>query len=450
MDFQKFLQAADAEAAALQIEEYELYYQLEESASASAFRREIKEISSASEGGVCLRCLVNGKMGYASTQLLSEESARALVRRAAENASVLETSEPELLVEGGQNYQSAAVNTSPLPGANTMRGTALAGQDALYAQPGVVDGSGTDVFAQRVRIAIHNSKGLDLQYENTVFGAYVIAVVSDGKPNGEKNSKYRFRTGSPGTLDLNTAAIEAANEARESLGAGTVPTGTMPVVFSPEAMADLLAVYSAVFDAERVQKGLSLLKDKEGAVIASPAVTLVDDPFYEKSVMPMPFDAEGTPAYRKNVIENGVLNTLLYNLRTAGAAGKTTTGNASKPSYDAEVGIRPFTMHLASGELTQAQLLEKAQNGVLITSLGGLHAGANPVSGDFSLQSAGFLIEDGRKGAPVSSFTVAGNFFDLLRGISAVGNDPEPPMSASSTAFVSPSVLVDGLSIAGK
>lgn len=72
------------------------------------------------------------------------------------------------------------------------------------------------------------------------------------------------------------------------------------------------------------------------------------------------------------------------------------------------------------------------------------------VSGDFSLQSAGFLIENGKKTAPVRSFTVAGNFFSLLKSITGIANDPEPPMSPSSTAFVSPSVLVEGLSIAGK
>ena len=78
MDFQTFRQFADSEAAALHIEEYELYYQLEESASVSAFRRETREFSSANEGGVCLRCLVNGRMGYASTQLLSEERTQIL------------------------------------------------------------------------------------------------------------------------------------------------------------------------------------------------------------------------------------------------------------------------------------------------------------------------------------------------------------------------------------
>ena len=82
-----------------------------------------------------------------------------------------------------------------------------------------------------------------------------------------------------------------------------------------------------------------------------------------------------------------------------------------------------------------------------IKSLGGLHAGANPVSGDFSLQSAGFLIENGKKTTAVKSFTVAGNFYDLLKNVTAVASNLELPGMGS---FGSPSVLVEGLSIAGK
>ena len=450
MDFQTFRQFAADEAAALNIEAYELYYHLEERTSVSAFRHEINEFSATNEGGVCLRCLVDGKMGYASTQLLSEESARALVRRAADNAAALETGQPEFLVGAGQSYQTVAASSVPLPDADTLRKTALAGQDALYAQPGVVDGSKTRIFTARTCIAIHNSRGLDLQYENTAAGAMLNPIVSDGTESGEKADDYKSCLGDLDRLDLDAAAAESAGAARATLGAGVAPTGAMPVVFSPKAMSQLLSTYAKVFSAENVQKGLSLLKGKEGTAIASPAVTLVDDPFYEKSAMPMPFDAEGSPTCRKNVIENGVLNTLLYNLRTAAAAGKATTGNAAKESYDAELEIQPFTLYLASGELTQEQLLEKAGNGVLIDFLGGLHAGANTISGDFSLQSAGFLIENGKKAAPVRSFTVAGNFFSLLKGITAVANDPQPPTVSSPTAFVSPSVLAEGLAVAGK
>ena len=96
------------------------------------------------------------------------------------------------------------------------------------------------------------------------------------------------------------------------------------------------------------------------------------------------------------------------------------------------------------------QLLEQAGNGVYINSLSGLHAGANAISGDFSLQSAGFLIENGKKTVPVKSFTVAGNFYDLLKNVVCVADDCQLPAAMGMTAFGAPTVLVNGLSIAGK
>jgi PmbA protein len=145
-----------------------------------------------------------------------------------------------------------------------------------------------------------------------------------------------------------------------------------------------------------------------------------------------------------------VFNTLLYNLKTAAVAGKQTTGNASKGGYDAPVGVRPFTMYLEGGQLTEEQLLEKAGNGVYISSLSGLHAGANAITGDFSLQSAGFMLENGKKTTPVKSFTVAGNFYELLKNIVAMADNAHLPSAMGSTAFGAPTTWVAGLSIAGK
>ena len=184
--------------------------------------------------------------------------------------------------------------------------------------------------------------------------------------------------------------------------------------------------------------------------MASPVVTLVDDPFHKDNPSPINFDAEGSPTCCKNVIEAGELKTLLYNLKTAAVAGKETTGNASKAGYDAAVAVRPFTMYIAPGEKSEEEMLAGIEKGVYINSLGGLHAGANPITGDFSLQSAGFMIEGGKKTTPVKSFTVAGNFYDLLKKITAVASNCCLPSAMGMTAFGSPSVLVEDLSIAGK
>ena len=448
MDYQSFKNTVIAEAQRLGITEYELYYESGSETSIGVFAHEINEFSSSISGGICFRCIVDGKMGYASTQALNESEAKAVVRRAADNATCLETEEKVFLCEGGKTYRELNVKPYDLPATDEMIATALNTQEKLYAaDPAVIDGCQTQVIAEHVETAIYNSKGLDLHYENNFSGLVVAAVVSDGK---EMADSFEIKLGKLDTIDTDALTAKAAADAKRKLGGEPPASGAMPVIFNPDAMASLLGVFSSIFSSENAQKGLSRLASSEGEVVAASCVTLVDDPFHPDSPAQMNFDGEGCPTYTKNVIENGVLKTLLYNMKTAAVAGKETTGNASKGGYDASVGVRPFTMYLANGEISEEELLAKAGNGVYITSLGGLHAGANPISGDFSLQSSGFLIENGVKTDYIKSFTVAGNFYELLKNVNTLANNCQLPRAMGSTAFGSPSVLVDGLSVAGK
>lgn len=448
MTFHDFKNCVIEKAQQMGISEYELYYQGSDSTSVSAFQHALNQFTASTEGGVCFRAIVNGRMGYASTEELSAEQAYSVVERAYDNATVLESDEPAFLVEGGKEYTVIERKPCALPTTDALIAKVLDTQEMIYqADSAVVDGSSTQGISECIRLAIYNSKGLDLSYETTVAGLVVAAVVSDGK---EMANDYQIKLGELESIDSVALTAKAAQTAKSKLGGDVAPTGVYPVVFDQEAMSDLISTFSSVFSSEAAQKGLSRLAGKEGEMIAASCVTLVDDPFHPENPMPMPFDAEGYPTARKNVIEGGKLNTLLYNLKTAAVAGKKTTGNASKAGYDGTVAVRPFTMYLAGGELTEDELLQKASNGVYINSLSGLHAGANPITGDFSLQSAGYLIENGVKTKAVKSFTVAGNFYDLLQSITAVANNVKLPMAMGMTAFGAPSVLVTNLSIAGK
>ena len=445
MDFNAFKSVVIEKCAQLGIKEYELYYQSAESTSVSAFQHEINQFTGATEGGVCFRCIVGGKMGYASTEALTAQQAELIVEKAAENAAVLESEEQVFLCEGGQTYMPLEDRGCVMPSTEEIVNQVLATQEKLYAaDPAVIDGCQTQGVAESCEIAIYNSKGLDLNSKTDLTGMVVVAVVTDGK---EMANDFQVKLGKFDAIDTEKLTDEAVKCAKSKLGGEVAPTGQYPVVFSPEAMSDLLQTFSSIFSSRAAQKGLSKLSGKEGETIASDAVTIVDDPFHPEAPMPRAFDAEGSPTYRKNLIEKGVFQTLLYNLKTAAVDGKKTTGNASKSDYASAVGISPFTMYLAAGDITEEELLQKAGSGVYINSLGGLHAGANAVSGDFSLQSAGFMIEEGKKTIAVKSFTVAGNFYELLKNITAVASNLELPGMAR---FGSPSVLVEGLSIAGK
>ena len=448
MNFNEFKELVIAECKALGIAEYELYYQAGSSTSVDTFQHSINEFTSSYTGGLCFRCIVNGKMGYASTENLSAPQAKAVVARAVDNAVNLEAEEAVFLGEGGQEYEPLEDKSYALPTTEELIAKVLETTEKLYAaDPMAVDGCQTQGIIETSEVAIYNSKGLDLHRVSNASGLVAVGVVSNGK---EMSNDYQIKLGKLDEIDVDALVKKAVDGAKEKLGGEVAPTGQYPVVFSTEAMCSLLGVYSSIFNSEAAQKGLSKLAGKEGEVIAAPCVTLVDDPFHCDNPEPMNFDAEGSPTHKKAVIENGVLNTLLYNLKTAAVAGKKTTGNASKGSYDSPVGIRPFTMYLQGGSMTEDELLAKAGNGVYITSLGGLHAGADAISGDFSLQSSGYMIENGVKTRYVKSFTVAGNFYELLKNIAALANNCRLPRAMGSTTFGAPSVLVEGLSVAGK
>lgn len=448
MNFNDFKEIVIAKAHAMGLTDYELYYTSAESTSISAFQHSLNQFTSSTEGGVCFRCIVGGKMGYASTEELSEAQAVSIVEKAAENAAVLEAEEQVFLGEGGKTYRSIDRKAYALPTTEELIAKVLDTQERIYAaNPAVIDGSSTQGISERSITAIVNSRGLDLRSEVSLSGLVVAAVVTNGQ---EMANDYQIKLGAMDSIDTDALTKKAAETALRKLGGAVAPTGQYSVVFDPDAMSDLLSTFSSVFSAEAAQKGLSKLSGKEGQVIAAPCVTVMDDPFHPMSPVPMSFDAEGSPTSTKAIIENGVLNTLLHNLKTANVAGVETTGNGSKAGYDSPVGIRPFTMYIAPGQLSEEELLLKVGNGVYINSLSGLHAGANPITGDFSLQSAGFMIENGIKTTAVKSFTVAGNFYDVLKNITLTASNMTLPSAMGKTNFGAPSVCVEGLSIAGK
>ena len=189
MTFQEFKNCIISRCAEQGITDYELYYQSAESTSISAYQQQINQFSGSVEGGACFRCIAYGKMGYASTENLSEETAARLIERALDNASCLEAEEPVFLGEGGKTYARLPGCHVTMPGTEKLVDVVLSTQKQLYeADPAVIDGSTTQGVAEKSQIAIYNSRGLDLHDETTLVGLVVAAVVSDG---GEIPNDYQ-------------------------------------------------------------------------------------------------------------------------------------------------------------------------------------------------------------------------------------------------------------------
>lgn len=410
---------------------------------------EIFQYNVSDGGGLGFRVLANGKVGYASTQILDEAAIDLLVDGALENAALVESKDRQFIFPGSEKYPELTLFNPALEDLDAAAKIDMAKklekltlqQDKRIAQ--VEDCA---VFSERAATALVNSEGLDVSSEGNLLGGYVAAVAREGE---KVNTGFKlFFTMNPEEIDLEKVAREAAQEALSGLDAAPVPSGAYRVLLRRDVAATLLSTFSGVFSADNAQRGLSRLKGKEGETVAAACVTIMDDPHRAGSASSTPFDGEGVATAVKAVVEGGRLNTLLHNLKTAHKQGVETTANASRPGYAAPVGVAPTNFYFKPTDASFEAMLEALGDGLLITDMQGMHAGANPITGDFSLAAKGFRVRGGKIAEAVAQITVAGNFYELLEGIEAVGGDLDF-LAPGGSCFGSPSLIVGRISVAG-
>ena len=304
------------------VKEYEIYYMSDSSTSVSTLNKEVNSFSSGENGGLCLRVLVDGKMGYASTELMSEEEMKELPSRAMSNALATEKPDTVGIFAGSDRYEGIRVkNVEPLSAAE-LKAIAIKMGNALFAKNDKVkDGTSSEAVSVSSSVRLVNSHGLDLCMDCGVNALIAEAVVES---DGEKQSDYAFKNLEADNVDatIDEMVGEAVDEALSKIGADLVPTGKYNIVFDGNQMRSLLSVFSSAFSAKAALDGMSKLKGMEGETIAAPIVTITDDPQREGSSVGTYFDAEGVATHRKAVVEAGVLTTLLHNRETALAMGK--------------------------------------------------------------------------------------------------------------------------------
>lgn len=249
-------------------------------------------------------------------------------------------------------------------------------------------------------------------------------------------------------LGLQHLFEEAAKDACGMLDAKQVPSGKYPVVLKNSVICEMLSMYISAFCADSVNKKLSKLAEKKGESIASEIVNLVEDPMLPGGVNNRTFDDEGIPTNKKALIENGVLKLFLYNQEEAEKTNGQTTGNGFKKSYKGKPEIGVTNVRLEGQEKSREDLICEMKDGLYITHCDGMFAGADVVSGDFALISKGYIVENGQMTRGVNQITVAGNFYDMLKEIGAIGNDYLTSLTEAG-AFVAPSVFVEQLVISG-
>ena len=179
MTYQEFKEAVIRYAVENQIADYELYYTESESVSVEIFKEEVKGYSTEDSMGICFRCVVNGKAGYASTENRTEEEAKSLVLRALDNADSIESEEKAFIHEQGDTYAVLEENNAAVPSGADLTDAALALQKELYqADSRVADGTQAYMAYSGEKYALCNSNGLDLEDRVACSMCYAMPLVS--------------------------------------------------------------------------------------------------------------------------------------------------------------------------------------------------------------------------------------------------------------------------------
>ncbi|MBQ4321008.1 MAG: TldD/PmbA family protein [Oscillospiraceae bacterium] len=418
----------------------ETYYAASESLQIHALGENIDRYTVSRDGGMSLRVKLAGKDGYAYTE--TPEDPEALVLRAMDNARTIEVTDPHPM----QTPQTYAEVEDKIPELCTLSEQELMAKAleleklATSLDPRVIKTEASSVAVGKGTVEIHNTLGLSASRSGNEAQCMTIPV---GKDGDEVKVNGAFRSGAEAS-DVEACAKEAVENVVSCFGAKPVSSGKWRVILRNDAAASLLRGFSGMFSAEEAQKGASLLDGKEGEVIAASCITVVDDPFHERA--PQAFDDEGTCCVTKNVVDGGVLTTLLHNLKTAVKAGCQSTGNGIRASAASPVSVGTTNFYVKPGDTDFDTLLSQLGDGLVITDLEGLHAGLNPISGDFSLKAEGYRVEGGKRTVPVGQITVGGNFLTLLKSVEVVGSDLRFTFGGTG----SPSLLIPEIMVAGE
>ncbi len=299
--------------------------------------------------------------------------------------------------------------------------------------------TGSGFSASEGRSLIVNSNGVSIENEGTGFGVGLsVTIQKEGQIATAYNSQSsRF-------FDLN--GVKLANEvcdlAKSSLDTKPIETDDYDVVLDYYAATGLLRTFMGAFDGENVRRGRSILKDKIGAEIANPTLSIIDNPLLEKGMATSSCDGEGSVSQKTDLIKDGILNSFIYDIYTANKVGTKTTSNASRGTYLATPMISPTNLEFKFSELKDISEIGK---GVLTTSVLGAHT-ANPISGDFSVEASNaFKIENGELTEPINKAMISGNIFEIMKKVEGLNTETKQYGS-----FILPKLLVHDLRVVGQ
>ena len=434
--------ATDAEAVAREGDEF----------SVNVRMGEVETLKESGSRGLGLRVFLGQRSGSASTSDLTADGIRQLVEGALALAHVTEEDPFAGLPERGEfgavesDLHLYYNDVYSLGSAERIEWARRAEAAALAVDPRITNSDGGSFDAATGRRALANSRGFVGSYRTSYAGVAAAPLAKDADGKMQRDGWWSSARRLSDVESPESVGQEAARRTLRRLGARRVPTQSVPIIFAPETARTLIGSVFEAASGDAIWRGASFLAGKLGETIAAPNLTIVDDntmllPTGVGAFGTSPFDDEGLPSQHTMVVENGVLRNYLLNTYTARKLGMRSTHNAARGLAGAP-GVGCGNLYLQPGNLTKEQILGEVTAGLYVTSLMGF--GTNMVTGDYSRGATGLWIENGQLTHAVEEVTIAGNLAEMLRNVTAIGND-----LVFRGSVASPTLRIDGMTIAG-
>ncbi len=414
-----------------------------------AYEGAVESFTSSNSAGVGVRVVVDGRLGFAYAGTLDPEAVDAALADARDNARFA-TVDPSagIAAPDGVTPADLVLADPALLEVPTERKVEMAldlERRVLAVDPRIV-GIESVEYADSWSIgAVVSSAGIRTASVESA-ASLVAYVMAAGAEDDDLTTGFGFSVARhPDGLDADRCAAEAVERAVRMIGARPMPSTRCTVVFDPWVTAQFIGLVGEMFSGDSVVKGRSPFADRLGEMVASPLVTLVDDPTDARHWGATDTDAEGIATRRVTLIDGGRAAAFLHDSTTARMAGAATTGSAVRRGFRSTPSPGVQALLVAPGTTSAEELVAGIDEGVLVQEVSGLHSGVNPVSGDFSTGIEGIRIRGGQLAEPVREVTVASTIQRMLGDVVAVGSDVEFfPMEAAGVSLAIGDVSVSG------
>ena len=416
---------------------YEIYIDESKLIQLDTLKEELNFAKEEIDMGVGIRVLKNQKQGFAFTSNMDKLVETA--QKAVDNSKLTKVDDNYSFAEVEKVNEVKKVYDKKFNDLSLDESVEFLKSTISQALDSGCEVTGSGFSASEGRSLIVNSNGVSIEDNGTGFGLGLSVTI---QKDGEIASAYNSQSSRFFDLDGEKLASEVCDLAKSSLNTKPVETNDYDVVLDYYAAVGLLQTFIGAFNGENVLRGRSILKDKLGEEIASPALSIIDNPLLEKGMGTAKCDGEGSVSRETALIKDGKLNSFIYDIYNANKAGVETTSNGLRGSYLTTPMIAPTNLEFKFGEMME---LSEIDNGVLTTSVLGAHT-ANPISGDFSVEANNaFKIENGELGEPIKKAMISGNIFEIMKSVE--GLDSEIKQYGS---YIIPKLLVHDLRVVGQ